>query len=249
MNGLELQVKYANAAMGNLHISDGYYCHECNNKGFMFKSRGDELVSYVCKCHEIRKSLRILRESGLEAVIEKKTFDSFIAEEAWQKNMKEMCRKFIDQSSRSAFFVGGQCGCGKTHLCTAMCAHYIKQGERTRYFVWPREIKTLKALSNTTEYENYLSAFVDARVLYIDDFFKQRQGSEPTSADINIAFEILNGRLHDPKKITIISSELTIDKLLSYDEGTISRIVEMAGEFMLNICSDESKNYRLKMIF
>ena len=90
MNGLELQVKYANAAMGNLHISDGYYCHECNNKGFMFKSRGDELVSYVCKCREIRKSLRILRESGLEAVIEKKTFDSFMAEEVWQKNMKEM---------------------------------------------------------------------------------------------------------------------------------------------------------------
>ena len=248
MSNLELQVKYANGAKGNLHILDGYYCHECNNKGILFKARGEELVSYVCKCRAVRKSLRILKESGLEAVIEKKTFDSFVAEESWQKNMKEMCLKFIDQSSKSAFFMGGQCGCGKTHLCTAMCAHYIRQGEHTRYLVWPKEIKAIKALVNTSVYEEYLGAFVDAKVLYIDDFFKQRQGSEPTSADINIAFEILNERLLDPKKITIISSEHTIDKLILYDEGTISRIVEMAGEFMFNICKDESKNYRLKTI-
>jgi DNA replication protein DnaC len=115
--------------------------------------------------------------------------------------------------------------------------------------VWPKEIKTLKSLLNEREYDTYISSFIDAQVLYIDDFLKQRQGTAPTCADMNIAFEILNARLHSPDKITIISSELTFDKLLSYDEGAISRIAEMTGEFMLNIRSDSSKNYRLKSIW
>ena len=249
MSFLEMQVKSANSAMGNLHLTDGYFCHECNNKGIVFKARGEELVSFRCKCRVIRKSLRILRESGLDDVIERKTFDNFVVSEQWQENMKGLCLDFLNQSYNRAFFIGGQCGCGKTHLCTAMCSRYIKQGKVTRYLVWPKEVKTLKSLLNERGYDEYLSSFINAEVLYIDDFFKQRQGSEPTSADINIAFEILNARLCDPSKITIISSELTLEKLLSYDEGTISRIAEMAGGFMLNIKGDGSKNYRLKAIF
>lgn len=249
MTNLEMQIKSANSAMGNLHIKDGYLCPECNNKGIVFRARGEELVSAKCKCLEIRKSLRVLKESGLSEAVEKKTFDNFTVEEKWQKNMKELCLRFLNQSCNRAFFIGGQCGCGKTHLCTAMCAHYIRAGKAMRYLVWPKEVKTLKALLNEREYDQYISSFVNAEVLYIDDFFKQRQGSEPTSADVNIAFEILNARLCDPCKITIISSELVFDKLLTYDEGTISRIAEMAGSFLLNISTDRNKNYRLKTIF
>ncbi|MBE6674294.1 MAG: hypothetical protein E7596_04210 [Ruminococcaceae bacterium] len=249
MTYLEMQIKSANSAMGNLHIKDGYFCHECNNKGIVFKARGEELVSAKCKCLEIRKSLRVLKESGIGQAIEKKTFDNFKVEEEWQGNMKELCLRFLNQSCNRAFFIGGQCGCGKTHLCTAMCGHYIREGKAVRYLVWPKEVKTLKALLNEREYDRHISAFINTEVLYIDDFFKQRQGSEPTSADVNIAFEILNARLCDPNKITIISSELVFDTLLTYDEGTISRIAELAGIFLLNICKDRDKNYRLKTIF
>ena len=143
--------------------------------------------------------------------------------------------------------MGGQCGSGKTHLCTAMCSHYINEGKSTRYFVWPKEIKTLKAFLNEEEYDQYIERFTSAEVLYIDDFFKQKQGVEPSGSDVNIAFEILNTRLCDPDKITIISSELTFDKLMTIDGGTISRIKEMAGEYILNIFSDSLKNYRMKL--
>lgn len=248
MTNLEMQIKSANSAMGNLHTKDGYFCAECNNKGIVFKARGEELISAKCKCLAIRKSLQMLKESGLSQAIEKKTFDNFTTKEEWQGSMKELCLRFLNQSSNRAFFIGGQCGCGKTHLCTAMCAHYIKEGKNIRYLVWPKEIKTLKALSNDRGYDQFISSFVNAEVLYIDDFFKQRQGSEPTSADVNIAFEILNARLSEPGKITIISSEIVFDKLITYDEGTISRIAEMAGEFLLNVSTDRNKNYRLKMI-
>ena len=249
MSNLEMQVKIANEAAGKMHLSDGYFCAECNNKGIVFKARGEELVSAKCKCFAIRKSLRLLKESGLSEAIEKKTFDNFSTAEEWQRNMKELCLRFLNQSEYRAFFIGGQCGCGKTHLCTAMCAHYIEAGKSTRYLVWPKEIKTLKALMNEREYDRYIGSFIGADVLYIDDFFKQRQGCEPTSSDVNIAFEILNARLFDPNKITVISSEIPFDRLLSYDEGTISRVAEIAGVFVLNVCNDVNKNYRLKTIF
>ena len=249
MTFLERKVKLANEATGKLHLNDGYYCTECNNKGFVFGLRGDEMISYTCKCKKIRKSLRIIKESGLADVIEKRTFDNFKTEEEWQESIKAKCLRFLNQSYNRTFFIGGQCGCGKTHLCTAMCGYYIGIGKETRYLVWPKEIKTLKSLLNEREYDTYISSFIDAQVLYIDDFLKQRQGTAPSCADMNIAFEILNARLHSPDKITIISSELTFDKLLSYDEGAISRIAEMTGEFMLNIRSDSSKNYRLKSIW
>lgn len=228
-----------------MHLKDGYFCAECNNKGVVYTSRNEELVAYRCNCIKVRKSIRLLEESGLLSLIERKTFDNFITTQNWQRSFKELCLSFLNQSANRTFFVGGQCGCGKTHLCTAMCAHYLKLGKSTRYFVWPREIKTLKSYSNEEKYDQYINEFIKADVLYIDDFLKQKQGSEPSGADINIAFEILNSRLCDTSKITIISSEQTFNNLLLLDQGTISRIAEGAGKYLLNIAKDEKKNFRL----
>lgn len=244
---LEMQVKSANEAMGSLHLSDGYYCTKCNNKGFVYSAKNDELVAYKCDCQRTRKSLRLLAQSGLLDIIERKRFDNFIIKENWQKSLKELCLDFLKQSTYRTFFIGGQCGCGKTHLCTAMCAHYLKLGKSVRYFVWPREIKTLKSFSNDEKYDRYINEFISADILYIDDFLKQKQGCEPSGADINIAFEILNARLCDVRKITLISSELTFSKLLLLDQGTISRIAEGTGKYLLNISQDEGKNFRLRI--
>lgn len=66
------------------------------------------------------------------------------------------------------------------------------------------------------------------KVLYIDDFFK----GSVTSGDINLAFELLNSRYISPDKITIISSELTIEQILKYDAAIGGRIAERAGEYI-----------------
>ena len=87
------------------------------------------------------------------------------------------------------------------------------------------------------------------QVLYIDDLFKIGKGQDgrkqrPTSADVNLAFEILNYRYNKPTCITIISSELYAEDILDIDEAIGSRIYERAK--IVNISNDRAKNQRIK---
>lgn len=77
------------------------------------------------------------------------------------------------------------------------------------------------------------------RVLYIDDFLK----GSVTEGDRNIAFDILNDRYNDPRAITIISTEMTIDRILEWDEAVGGRIVERAKEYTINLRG--KRNWRL----
>ena len=90
-------------------------------------------MSVRCECLKVRKTIKVLQESGLQEVIESKTFDSFKATEQWQIQNKKIAELFVNQDQVKWFFIGGQCGSGKSHLCTAMCGEYLKQGKPTRY--------------------------------------------------------------------------------------------------------------------
>ena len=243
----EKQCKWLNETKGDLHEKDLYYCEKCRNKGYIYKlNSNNEIVSVRCECLKVRKSIKALQDSGLQEFIESKTFESFKVTENWQKRNKELAQMFINQDQVKWFFIGGQVGAGKSHLCTAMCGELLKQGKPTRYMLWSEVSKKLKANINEDTYFELLEPCQQVDVLYIDDFFKVRKGQLPTSADVNIAFDLLNSRLFSKDKITIISSEFTLNELLPVDEGVISRIVEKAGCFVINIASDTTKNYRLK---
>lgn len=165
------------------------------------------------------------------------------------KDKKQYCftvdKGYLVLRRNGRIFITGNCG--KSHLCTAICAHYIKQGKDTVYMIWMEDSIKLKALRNEyEEYQNIMQKFKEAEVLYIDDFLKVRNGEEPTNGDINVAFELLNHRLLSKDKITIISSEKTMHDLLMYDQATMSRVYQKAGKYKINIKSDINKNYRLK---
>ena len=250
---VEEQVKDYNNSIGNLNESDGYNCDKCHNKGYVSEKAQNEQFGYwyekrmPCKCAKTRETLKRAKRSGLGNIITDYTFDKFIATDNWQKSLKEKAQRFCKDDSADWFFVGGQVGAGKTHICTAIAGHYIKAGYETQYMLWIEESKKLKAL--VTEYHEYqkaISPYKDAPVLYIDDFLKTRQGEMPTQADINLAFEIINHRLMSDSKITIISSEKTLGEMLEYDEATMSRIFMECGEYKNIIERDRNKNYRLR---
>ena len=243
---LENQCKWLNQTEGKLHTLDGYYCEKCRGKGHFYKVRGDEVVGVKCSCLAVRRTLRIIHSSGLESMLKTKTFDSFKATEKWQAALKDKARLFVNNEEKRMFFIGGQCGAGKTHLCTAICSELIKQSKPTLYFLWTRDARALKAAANDVAFADIIAPYKETEVLYIDDFFKVMQGASPTPADVNIAFEILNSRLIDPTKITIISSEFSISELLELDEGIASRICECGGDFIVSISKSHEKNYRLK---
>ncbi len=240
------KVKSYNNIEGDLHKVDGYNCEKCKNKGFIARlgENGEEIHS-ECSCKKIRSTLRRARKSGLGDIITQYTFKSYKDTQEWQKTIKSKAEAFCADDTAKWFFIGGQVGCGKTHICTAIAAHYIKAGLEVKYMLWSEEAKKLKAFVNDVNYQDMISLYKNIDVLYIDDFLKVKNGEVPTAADINLAFEIINHRLLDKSKITIISSEKTLEDILDYDEATMSRIYQQAGIYKISVAKDRSKNYRL----
>ena len=120
----------------------------------------------------------------------------------------------------------------------------MKKGLETRYALWRDMSVQAKALVNDREkYQKLVDPLKRVRCLYIDDLFKTGKGQVPTTGDVNLAFEILNIRYNDSRKITIISTELDIEQILSVDEAVGSRIYERSKRFYL--CFNGKKNWRL----
>ena len=244
----QMIIDIENQIPGNRNEEDGYNCELCKNRGYTWELNEDDMDTRVdCKCILVRSTLRRAKRSGLGDILSDYTFDKFEAFDKWQIDLKNKAQAFCKDDSSRWFFVGGQPGSGKTHICTAIAAHYIKKGLNVQYMLWCEDSKRLKALVNeSTEYQNAIKKFKDVDVLYIDDLFKVQNGEQPTKGDINLAFEILNHRLMNPEQITIISSEKTLTDMLTYDEATMSRIYQHTKQYKTDIAKDIKKNYRLK---
>ena len=238
---------------------DGYDCPLCMNRGDVMHLRETELGIYEylvpCKCMELRKSIWRMRASGLEKSIRENTFKAFDAKEEWQQRMLSLAKKYLAEGWKDGhwLFLGGQPGCGKTHLCTAVARELLYEKPVT-YIVWPLTAKKLKGIVNEPdEYGAELGKLQTIDVLYIDDFFKPAKAEDrdgnmrtvpPSPADIRIAFEILNYRYIN-RLPTILSSEWHIAELADMDEATASRIAERCGEYAMVIGRDRKRNHRL----
>ena len=81
----------------------------------------------------------------------------------------------------------------------------MERGVETRYALWRDMSVQAKAVVNDEqEYQRLVGPLKRVRCLYIDDLFKTGKGQQPTTGDVNLAFEILNSRYNDSTKITII---------------------------------------------
>lgn len=229
-----------------------YKCEQCHDTGWI--DIGHNTVRR-CPCWKAREAERKLETSGLSDVIDKQTFESFKTDTPMQQKMKEMAEKYLvnllasKESQRKPWlYFGGNPGCGKTHICTAVCGKLLKNNIGVRYMQWVDEARRLKAYVNEPDFEDEVADYINVPVLYIDDLLKQKFTDNPvfTEADIKIAFTILNARylLNRP---TIISTEWDLlDQLLPADEGVFSRVYERCKGFTLNIERKPENNYRLR---
>lgn len=243
----EKRVNEYNSSTGNLNKADGFNCNICNNRGYIaYVDKSGYEAHEPCKCQNTREILRLAKKSGLGDVLNKFRFDTYETKEKWQERIKTLAQNFCKDESAKFFYIGGQVGCGKTHLCTAISAYYIKRQKEVKYLMWQDTAVKLKAIVNDKQYTSEIKGFKSAEVLYIDDLFKVKSGEQPTPADIKLAYEIINYRLMNDKGVTIISSEHTSEELLNYDEALGSRIVQQAGKYCIDVQKDIKRNYRLK---
>lgn len=241
-----------NQRVGNLNVADGYNCEKCKNRGgFMRLSENGNPVFRACSCMNAREMIKNLKDSGLADYIKKYTFDKYKATELWQKEIKKTATDFVKNAENKWFFIGGQSGAGKTHICTAITAEFLKQGKKAHYMLWRDEITELKtSITDVVFYKKTMHKLKTVEVLYIDDFLKngkEKDGSlqKPSPAEINIIFEILNSRYNSLNLFTIISSERLLSEIKNIDWAVGRRIEERCGKkYVCEIKPDKSKTYR-----
>ena len=198
-----------------------------------------------CSCVQLARNRKRLRESGLDRLVDRCTFDSFEVKNKWQAIVKNKALDYLKDSSTKGFFISGQSGSGKTHICTAICNEIIKGGGRLKYFQWVKDGTRLKQIVNERDqYESEIDALIKMQYLYMDDLFKQ----EVSSADIRLVYEIINGR-YNADRPTIISSERNLDFIRRVrggdGEAIAGRIYETCGKGQYCIeLSGRDKNQR-----
>lgn len=180
---------------------------------------------------------RSLDESGLRGAIKEKTFDTFVADEPWQKKAKDICERFAAYPE-GWLLLSGPTGCGKTHLCTAVVGTLIKKRIPVRYMLYRDEMSRLK-YADKDDRNNMMRTFKTAKALYIDDLFK-RGASE---AELRIMIELLDFRYRD-NLMTIVSTEMSSDELINLDEAIAGRIIEKSTKVLIN--AEAGRNYRLR---
>lgn len=216
----------------------GVDCPICHNTGRLPYMKNGELYSRDCECMAKRLSLRRIRNSNMSDMLMRYTFERYETPDASRAKVKQSAEAFCE-ADKGWFFIAGQSGSGKTHICTAICSKLMERGLEVYYMAWRDESRKLKAMMNTEELEDRLDKLKRVDVLYIDDFLK----GGCNDADIRLAFELINARYNDTRLRTIISTEATIETILSIDEALGGRIKERSNGF---IGRGPKQNWRLR---
>ena len=236
---MQMRVDAYNAQSGTL---TGYDCKTCRNKGMIAEIRDGYEVMCLCSCMKTRDTLRRIHESGLESLLRICTFQNYTAEQPFQQHILQCAKAYLQERHRW-FYIGGQTGCGKTHICTAIVGGMIRNGFSVRYMAWREASNQLKAALTDGSYAAQIAAYKEADVLYIDDLFKTSSTAEVSGADVRLAFEILDYRARN-QMLTILSTEWP--QLRQIDGAIGGRIIQMSKGYAFEIRPDNQKDYRLR---
>lgn len=231
-----------NDMQGNL---TGYDCKYCNNRGYIAVVKDGDDIRRECTCMEIRRMLAAATASGMQELLHRCKFSNYEEPEQWQKIAKNTAIGYAERSLPNQwFFLCGQSGSGKTHLATATCGLMIKRHFTVRYEMWRDLLHKLEATKYKLEQqEDIMRILSDCDVLYIDDFLKTGKNVQPSDSDISYAYEIINNRYNQGKRM-IISTEFMLDDIARIDEALCGRINQMSQKFRIQIAKDAAKNYR-----
>lgn len=224
-------------------------CPKCKGLGWIFLTDelGNECVK-ECECQEMVKAQMRLRASGISDEFRKKGFKNFndrgmtLLKKA-RETAINYCKQFpeIKDTRFNSILFSGQVGSGKTHLSMAICNAIMDSYKiAVRYMPYREEIIRIKQnVFDEDDYNGRMEQFKKAPVLMIDDLLKGKN----TEADVNILFEIINHRYLNNLPM-IISTEKSIGELLDFDEGTMSRVIEMSRGHQVELKGREY-NYRI----
>lgn len=232
-----MRVQWYNQSEGKL---TGYRCEKCKNRGYFAVLREDgNYFLRECTCIRIRKCLRNIEASGFADALRLQTFDNFQCTEPWQNGVKSIALQNAESTGTPWLYLSGQSGCGKTHLCTAVCGKLLRRGLQVQYTMWRDIVRKLQSYQSR---DAFFQQLCTCEVLYIDDFLKTKTPEK----ELDYAFDVINAR-YAARARTVISSEITLQELTCLDDAIAGRIRQCCGNgaFVAQIARDARRNYRL----
>jgi DNA replication protein DnaC len=160
------------------------------------------------------------------------------------KKLLDIAKDFVknfDNGTASNLLFAGSSGTGKTFLSSCIANELIKNGHTVLYQTAPLlldKIFDYKYGDNTKNAKELYDNVYNVDLLIIDDLGTENQ----TGAKFAELFNIINARILEQNKKTIISSNFDLQKLSEmYDHRLISRLI---GNF--SICRFYGEDIRLK---
>lgn len=238
-----------------------YNCDICKDQGYTYSE--DKSTAKECGCLEVRRQKKIIEMSGLTKAFQKRTFGSYntnrIVDDKTRseaERIKNRCIEYVknfkqnESKENNSLCLMGQVGFGKTHLATAILNNLMAKSIPVKFMDYPIEIRELKQSAMIQEdYNSKINKFRNARVLLIDDLFKNatyKKGNELllNDVDLRIMNEIINYRYLSYKP-TIFTSEYIVEQLIEWDSALGSRIKEMCDGNYYYCEYNELSNFRL----
>ena len=164
------------------------------------------------------------------------------------QQMKEIALDYLNDFKNNWFFIGGQIGSGKTHLCIKILNNILENNfVSLQILKFSKVFKDLKSLSNKPEQIQLLDKFQKVDILYIDDLFNR----VPTSSDINLLLDIIDYR-YISNKSTIFSSQKHFEELSACIddenlEALFSRIFEKTFNYIIDVPYNRNFDFRIKI--
>ena len=214
-----------------------YDCKLCSDTGYISTTKSSPVLCNCIKQKLIELSIdnSNLNRTNLEnfSTFDSNKFNATIADNTVSPrqnilNIKKRAINFIENfdnaNNRNLFFTGNT-GLGKTFMSNCIGAEMIKRGKTVLYQTAPILLDNVigyKMERDKSNLFNIYDAILDSDLLIIDDL-----GTESlNSMKLSELFNIINARILNSNKKTIISTNLNINQIFkNYEERIGSRIV------------------------
>lgn len=246
-------------------VDHTYSCPTCKDEGGWIEKRDGvkylnkqgEWVIMVddvwvdCVCAKVRRTKSLLKSSAITPGFQQKGFQNFQLDGKHPEiqQMYKLAYSYyqdFNADDQASILFSGQPGSGKTHLLCAVANNLMtRRMVPVMYFPWVEGMSEAAA-NNFEKKVQVTERMKRVDVLFIDDLFKPALGKHTVyDWQIKMLYEVLNHRYMSGKPI-MVSSELSMNDMVLVDEGTATRIFEMAGTNVVALSAGLEKNYRLR---
>jgi len=235
-----------------------YACPLCKDTGWIEGKNGYRRCNCQEKIHleQLWKSFGV-NPNEVKKLNEYKPYDD-TTKLALQKAVQYVKNfKGIIHQRENSFGLFGQPGAGKSHIVIAMGAALLKSDIQVVYMPYLEVMRQLEANKYSNEEYTRISArYNNAKVLIIDDLFKDKLKNGQlikdrygyaiglSGNDIKNIMPIINYRYFN-KLPMLISTECTPQDLQDLDCAMGSRILESCGD-NITVFKGQKYNYRMK---